>query len=160
MLSLFQFQKWSAVKRKGKKQGSIMTGLLAGASIRSGAIKKSEQASYRLLRRVTSQHYRCRLLAAAPSGASQAFCRRQNLGGGGIHFRRAFQSPKGGAPLCGVELKKKDTTTVVSFFLAVVVGFEPPPAKPLRRKGFTVFINVKSPILEPTFHELLHSFIQ
>ena len=44
--------------------------------------------------------------------------------------------------------------------LAVVIGFEPPPAKPLRRKGFTVCINVKSPILEPTFHELLHSFIQ
>ncbi len=44
--------------------------------------------------------------------------------------------------------------------MAVVIGFEPPPAKPLRRKGFTVFINVKSPILEPTFHELLHSFIQ
>ncbi len=71
-------------------------------------------------RLVTSQHYRCRLLAAAPSGASQAFCCRQNLGGGGIHFRRAFQSPKGGAPLCGAEPKKKDTTKVVSFFLSSI----------------------------------------
>ena len=32
---------------------------------------------------------------AAPSGASQAFCRRQNLGAGGIHFRRACQIPLG-----------------------------------------------------------------
>ena len=34
-------------------------------------------------------------LAAAPSGASQAFCRRQNLGAGGIHFRRAVLIPLG-----------------------------------------------------------------
>ena len=32
---------------------------------------------------------------AAPSGASQAFCRRQNLGAGGIHFRRVCQIPLG-----------------------------------------------------------------
>ena len=54
----------------------------------------------------------------------QAFCRRQNLGGGGIHFRRAFQSPKGGAPPCGAEPKKKDTTKVVSFFLEKVSRFD------------------------------------
>ena len=34
-------------------------------------------------------------LAAAPSGASQAFCRRQDLGAGGIHFRRAVLIPLG-----------------------------------------------------------------
>ena len=28
----------------------------------------------------------------------QAFCRRQNLGAGGIHFRRACQIPPGGLP--------------------------------------------------------------
>ena len=45
------------------------------------------------------------------------FAAGKNLGGDGIHFRRAFQSPKGGAPLCGTELKKKDMTQVVSLFL-------------------------------------------
>ncbi len=47
-----------------------------------------------------------------PSGrrrlcAVRAFCRRQNLGAGGIHFRRAFESPKGGAALWAAEPKTK-----------------------------------------------------
>ena len=46
-----------------------------------------------------------------PSGwrrlcAVQAFCHRQNLGAGRIHFARAFQSPKGGATN-GSETQKK-----------------------------------------------------
>ncbi len=50
-----------------------------------------------------------------PSGrrrkcAVRAFCRRQNLGAGGIHFRRALKSPKGGAGLWPVEPTKKDMT--------------------------------------------------
>ena len=48
-----------------------------------------------------------------PSGrryfcAVRAFCRRQNLGAGGIHFRRAFGSPEGGAVLRAAEPKKRD----------------------------------------------------
>ena len=46
--------------------------------------------------------------------AVRAFCRRQNLGAGGIHFRRAFESPQGGAALWAAEPTKKDTTYVVS----------------------------------------------
>ena len=49
--------------------------------------------------------------------AVQAFCRRRNLGGGRIHFRRAFESPKGFAGHWPAKPKKKDTTKVVSFFL-------------------------------------------
>ena len=50
-----------------------------------------------------------------PSGrrrqcAVRAFCRRQNLGAGGIHFRRAFESPQGGAALWAAEPTKQDTT--------------------------------------------------
>ena len=96
----------------------------------SAAVRRGTQKERHDFRRaflcITSKHRKCRrLLAAAPSGASQAFCRRQNLGGGGIHFRRAFQSSKGGAPPCGAEPKKKDTTKVVSFFLVDPKGFEP-----------------------------------
>ena len=52
-------------------------------------------------------------LADRPSGrrrvcAVRAFCRRQNLGAGGIHFRRACAVPKGGAALWAAEPKKKD----------------------------------------------------
>lgn len=52
--------------------------------------------------------------------AVQAFCRRRNLGGGRIHFRRAFESPKGFAGHWPAKPKKKDTTKVVSFFLSYV----------------------------------------
>ena len=56
-------------------------------------------------------------LANRPSGRRvRAFCRRQNLGAGRIHFARAFQSRSGGAALWVAERKKKDTTYVVSFF--------------------------------------------
>ena len=66
-----------------------------------------------------------------PSGrrcfcAVRAFCRRQNLGAGGIHFRRAFESPKGGGRLRRPEPTKKDTTYVVSFFVELLGGFELP----------------------------------
>ena len=57
--------------------------------------------------------------------AVQAFCRRRNLGGGRIHFRRAFESPKGFAGQWPAKPKKKDTTKVVSFFLVTRRGFEP-----------------------------------
>ena len=40
--------------------------------------------------------------------AVQAFCRRRNLGGGRIHFRRAFESPKGFAGQWPAKPKKKD----------------------------------------------------
>ena len=57
--------------------------------------------------------------------AVQAFCRRRNLGGGRIHFRRAFESPEGFAGHWPAKPKKKDTTKVVSFFLVTRRGFEP-----------------------------------
>ena len=57
--------------------------------------------------------------------AVQAFRRRRNLGGGRIHFRRAFESPKGFAGHWPAKPKKKDTTKVVSFFLVTRRGFEP-----------------------------------
>lgn len=67
-----------------------------------------------------------------PSGprrfcAVQAFCHRQNLGAGRIHFARAFQSPKGGATN-GSETKKKMRLVETSriFFLVRPKGLEPP----------------------------------
>ncbi len=47
-----------------------------------------------------------------PSGrrrlcAVRVLCRRQNLGAGGIHFCRAFESPKGGAALRAAKPKTK-----------------------------------------------------
>ena len=69
------------------------------------------------------------------------------------------QNERGMRFLCGAQKSRRKRYDACDE-LAVVIGFEPPPAKPLRRKGFAVFINVKSPILEPTFHEPLHSFIQ
>ena len=47
-----------------------------------------------------------------PSGrrrlcAVRVLCRRQNLGAGGIHFCRAFESPKGGATLRAAKPKTK-----------------------------------------------------
>ena len=49
----------------------------------------------------------------------------QNLGAGGIHFRRAFESPKGGAGQQPAKPKKKDTLNSVSFFLVEARGVEP-----------------------------------
>ena len=50
--------------------------------------------------------------------AVQAFLRSKNLGAGAIHLPRAFEIPKGRGRLWRPEPKKKDTTYVVSFFLA------------------------------------------
>lgn len=56
--------------------------------------------------------YRATAAPDRPSGrrricAARALCRRQNLGAGGIHFRRAFESPKGGGRLRLPEPKEK-----------------------------------------------------
>ena len=40
---------------------------------------------------------------------TSVFAEGENLGAGGIHFRRAFEIPKGGAALQAAEPKKKDT---------------------------------------------------
>ena len=73
---------------------------------------------------------RYRALPNRPSGrrrfcAVPAFRRRQNLGAGGIHFRRVFESPKGGAGQQPAKPKKKDTLFSVSFFLVEARGVEP-----------------------------------
>lgn len=47
---------------------------------------------------------------------AQAFCRRQNLGAGGIHFRRAYQIPKGGAASGRRDPKQKDIRKDVLLF--------------------------------------------
>ena len=61
-------------------------------------------------------------LANRPSGrrricAVRAFCRRQNLGAGRIHFARAFQSPEGGAALWAAEPKKERHLLPAGVFL-------------------------------------------
>ena len=48
---------------------------------------------------------------------TSVFALGENLGGGGIHFRRASELP--------TDTKKKDTTCVVSFFLVDLNGIEP-----------------------------------
>ena len=40
---------------------------------------------------------------------TSVFAEGENLGAGGLHFRRAFEIPKGGAALQAAEPKKKDT---------------------------------------------------
>ena len=59
----------------------------------------------------------------------RAFCRRQNLGGGGIHFRRAFRSPKGGAALWAAEPTRKGHLQSRCPFLVVEVGGVEPPSE-------------------------------
>ena len=56
-------------------------------------------------------------------------------GAGGIHFRRAFESPKGGAALWAAEPTKKDTTYVVSFFVVRAWGLEPQRREAREPKG-------------------------
>ena len=41
---------------------------------------------------------------------TSVFATGENLGAGGIHFRRALKSPKGGAAFRAAEPKKKDMT--------------------------------------------------
>ena len=59
-------------------------------------------------------------VAARAEWRVQAFCRRQNLGAGGIHFRRAFESLKGEAGQRPAKPKKKDMTcwSCLSFWSA------------------------------------------
>ena len=71
-----------------------------------------------------------------PSGrrrlcAVQAFCHRQNLGAGRIHFARAFQSPKGGATN-GSETQKKMRLVETSriFFWYARRDSNPQPSEP------------------------------
>ena len=65
-----------------------------------------------------------------PSGrrrlrAVRAFCRRQNLGAGGIHFRRAFENKGRRPPSAAGTQKERQDLLVMSFFLAQREGFEP-----------------------------------
>ena len=54
---------------------------------------------------------------AALMRRTSVFARGENLGAGGIHFRRALK--------CLTVTKKKDTLKSVSFFLEQVKGIEP-----------------------------------
>ncbi len=68
---------------------------------------------------------------------TSVFAWGENLGAGGIHFRRAFEIPEGGAALWAAEPKKKDTTYVVSFFL---VDSNPSNPNPLSEEGETRYV--------------------
>ena len=57
---------------------------------------------------------------------TSVFAEGENLGAGGIHFRRAFEIPKGGAALWAAEPKKKGLPIGSPFFLVRLKGFEPP----------------------------------
>ena len=106
-------------------------------------MKKSEQAIQSLLRpckgRLKSIFSMVEAAAGElsnrPSGrrricAVRAFCRRQNLGAGGIHFRRAFEIPEGGAALWAAEPKKERHLLSADVFL---FGFRRPKGRlPLR----------------------------
>ena len=61
---------------------------------------------------------------AARLRRTSIFAAGKNLGGGGIHFRRAFQAPEGGGGLRPPEPTKKDIQRM-SFFVVTRRGFEP-----------------------------------
>ena len=61
---------------------------------------------------------------AARLRRTSIFAAGKNLGGGGIHFRRAFQAPEGEGGLRPPEPTKKDIQRM-SFFVVTRRGFEP-----------------------------------
>ena len=61
---------------------------------------------------------------AARLRRTSIFAAGKNLGGGGMHFRRAFQAPEGEGGLRPPEPTKKDIQRM-SFFVVTRRGFEP-----------------------------------
>ena len=98
---------WESILTNATVHRTVAPGFDTLAGVRSPELVSIPAAGSAA--RFDSRRRFCRQMTAAPSGALQAFCRRQNLGAGGIHFRRAFLIPSGVERPEGAEPKNKST---------------------------------------------------